>query len=447
MQQSDPKEIIVLGGGTAGLLCALSLQKSYPLFKITVLRSKSMGHIMVGEGTFAATPNLLHNEIGLPKDEFLRVVTPTLKLGIRFLWGSRPYFDFPFFQQYDGQIFPSQDKPWGYYHLDRCNFSPPEVESIFNDEKGAIRFGYHFENDSFVTFLETHFTTLGGILIDKKCLKVTKKEGEIEFLKLDDGTKISADLFIDASGFSGLLINDTLGVPYIDMNDTLFCDRAVVGGWERQDNETIKHYTTAETMDAGWCWKIEHTNRINRGYVFASEFLTDEDATIEFLQKNPRIDRDSLRVIGFRSRRISQAWAGNVVAMGNACGFVEPLEATNIQLISVQSQKLSKLIDKYFEFPEQTRQQYSAFVEDMWLDIRDFIALHYKFNDRLDTDFWRHAKDATPLGNLSEFVRTYQQKGPTAQSLSSIEKTMFGADGVLALLLGMKVPWTNCEID
>src|SRR5205814_5969658 len=143
--------------------------------------------------------------------------------------------------------------------------------------------------------------------------------------RLESGAVLDADLFVDASGFRAQLLGKTLKEPFYSYKDSLFCDKAVVGGWKREA-EPIKPYTTAETMDAGWCWQIEHEHHINRGYVYSSSFISDEAALAEFLRKNPKVAIQP-RVVRFRTGRYQRTWIGNVVAVGNATGFVEPLEA------------------------------------------------------------------------------------------------------------------------
>src|SRR4030095_17204289 len=130
--------------------------------------------------------------------------------------------------------------------------------------------------------------------------------------------------------------------PFVDFSNALFCDRAVIGGWARS-TEPILPYTTCETMDAGWCWQIEHEQFINRGYVYGSRFLDEDAARTEFLRKNPKIANEP-RVVKFRSGRYARSWVGNVVAIGNASGFVEPLEATALGVINAAAGTLSDVL-------------------------------------------------------------------------------------------------------
>src|SRR5205085_6173192 len=133
------------------------------------------------------------------------------------------------------------------------------------------------------------------------------------------GAVASADLYIDCSGFRSLLLGQTLKEPFVSYKSTLFCSRAVISEWNRTD-EPIQPYTTCETMECGWCWRIDHENFISRGYVYSPEFISDSDAEAEFRRKNPRVE--STRIVKFVSGRYERCWVKNVIAMGNSAGFV-----------------------------------------------------------------------------------------------------------------------------
>jgi tryptophan halogenase len=377
--------------------------------------------------------------LGIPKDRFYAEVNPTIKLGIRFLWGPRPYFDYPFNEQFSNQILPMAEEPWGYYCLDKWRIHPIAVTT--DEALLPPAAGYHFENQPLVEYFERHLTGLGGSLVDAKVTAARRNGRGIEAIRLDSGEWRTADLFVDASGFRGELIHRELGVPYVSMRDHLFCDRAVVGGWERERDDPILPYTTAETMEAGWCWRIEHERVVNRGYVHSSAFIDADMAGAEFLARNPRVREDRLRVVPFEARHVRQAWVGNVVAIGNACGFVEPLEATNIQVICEHALRLAETLNAGAGGDDVPAEAYNDAVTAQWGTIRDFLALHYRFNTRLDTPFWRMAVRETRLGDLQPYVDRYRAIGPCL--LPPGQLGMFGHDGCLALLLGMRVPWAN----
>lgn len=436
-------KVTVVGGGTAGLVAAISLKHRMPGPEVVVVRSSELGTIMVGEGTFAETPLLLHEAMGIPRKEFFDAVNPIWKLGVRLRWGPRPYFDYPFSEQFDNQVLPTRTKPWGYYHLDDLldGNSPRAAVSL-----SSPRAGYHVENGPLVEFLERHFVAAGGTIVDAKVVSVNTSTDGVGSIVLDTGETHHADFFVDATGFRAELISKALGEPFVSMADHLFCDRAVVGGWTRTD-EPILPYTTMETMTSGWCWQIEHEHVINRGYVFSSAYLDDDAAAQEFGSRNPKVDPDALRLVPFAARHIRRAWVGNVVAIGNACGFVEPLEATNIQVFCMHALRLAEDLAGAGWRDRQIPERYNEFVDTMWVHVRDFLALHYRFNERLSTPFWEMATHDTPLGHLEEYVEEYMRHGPVLHAdHDGKPEGMFGYDGPLAILLGLRVPWAASSI-
>jgi len=257
----------------------------------------------------------------------------------------------------------------------------------------------------------------------------------------ETGERITADLFVDASGFRSELLGRALGEPFLSYQDALFCDRAVIGGWPRTD-EPILPYTTAETMEAGWCWRIDHEHFINRGYVYASAFISDDAALAEFLRKNPKVATQP-RVVKFRSGRYARTWVGNVVAVGNATGFVEPLEATALQVICVEASTLAdSLLDSLCEPTPTLVTLYNRYNGDQWDDIRNFLAIHYKFNTRLETPFWRACRSDTALHGAQAIVDWYRENGPSVLAGIALvhPSNCFRMDGYLALLMGQNVP-------
>ncbi len=449
------RNVIVVGGGTAGLISALTLMNTCQDVNVSIVRSSDIGHIMVGEGTVGSTPKFFHKTLDISPQDFYAAVKPTFKLGVRFLWGSRPYFDYTFSSQLEQPCFPNTKTPLGYYFLhsewegissiSECMSQNklPFSEDVIVEKGYPKNTAYHFENQAFVEFLEKRFESLGGQLIDATVLTATLNDKGIESLQLNTEERIFGDFFIDASGFRGELIHKQLGEPYISMSDHLFCDKAIVGGWERQGNEPIKPYTTAETMHAGWCWQIEHEHIINRGYVHCSQFISEDEAVAEFKQKNPKIQ--DVRVVPFETRRIRRSWVKNVVAIGNACGFVEPLEATNIQVICNQSYHFASAFNIDCD-NDTLRANHNDRVRREWENIRDFLALHYRFNDRLQTPFWNFALNETPLSGIEDYIRFYQDVGPSALGFQMLPKVdLFSQEGYLVMLLGMRVPWKGSE--
>ncbi|HTK78374.1 MAG TPA: FAD-dependent oxidoreductase, partial [Gemmataceae bacterium] len=346
------KKVLVLGGGSAGFLAAITLKQRLPHLQVDVLRSKDIGIIGVGEGTSFAVPRHLHGYMKIDQGEFYREVDPVWKLGIRYIWGPRPVFDYVFGPCFDTR-YVALPKETGYYCQEDTSDSSLNGALMARNKAFARtregwphiepHYAYHLENEKFVRYLEALAARRGISIADGTVVDVRQDgDGGVADVLLASGERLSADLYVDASGFRSLLLGKTFGEPFVSFKSSLFCDRAVVGGWDRGADEPIQPYTVAETMDAGWCWRIDHTHRINRGYVYSSSFISDEDAEREYRAKNPKVE--SARVIRFMTGHYARAWVKNVVAIGNSNGFVEPLESTAIAHICVMSQNLAEML-------------------------------------------------------------------------------------------------------
>lgn len=450
------QSVVILGAGSSGLLAALTLKRRLPGLRIEVIHSSKLGVIGVGEGTTPYVPAHIHGYLGFSEHEVFEAIQPVFKLGIRFTWGKRPHFDYTFSgQQYD----------WRWQDLARNNGFYTDEDSSAIDLSSALMeagkalpkrsdglpdlpppgrmLAWHLENHRFVGWLESACRDEGVIFTDTELESVETQSGDepgIARLHLADGSAREADLFIDASGFASELLGKALGEPFEDFSSALFCDRAVAGGWERKD-EPILPYTVSDSMQAGWCWRIDHPKRIHRGYVFSTDHLTDDKAVAEFAEVAPAVAEP--RIVRFRSGRYPRAWIGNLVAIGNSAGFVEPLEATAIMVICLQCRWLADgLLDSELQPTVTMHDLFNRLHRNTWDDIRDFLALHYRFNDRLDTPFWTRCREETPLGKLDDLVSFYQENGPSSLSrgLLSGNTNAFGLEGYLAMLCGMKVP-------
>lgn len=305
----------------------------------------------------------------------------------------------------------------------------------------TVNHAYHIENRKLVAWLEATAQALGIAIMDGLVEgAVTGPEG-IDSLKLDGGRQLRAGLFVDCSGFRAELAGKALGVPFDSFSDTLFCDRAVIGGWER-GTEPVLPYTTCETMEAGWAWQIEHEHFINRGYVYSSSFVSDDDAAAELMAKNPRITTVP-RVVRFRSGRLRRLWEKNVVVIGNAGGFVEPLEATSLQAIGTAAANLADLLRESGGKPTPSLiGLYNEYEGGKWDDIRDFLAIHYRFNNRVNSPFWIHCQNHTPLHGAAALVDYYRENGPLLHGAPYLlsRDNSFGLEGYYALLIGQGVP-------
>ena len=447
------KNILILGAGSAGLIAAISLRRKIPSVTIRVVRSPEIGVIGVGEGTTPNFPKHLFDYLGISRKRFHAMAEPTWKLGIRFLWGPRGRFDYTFDQQLDCQ-WNDLSMPNGYYCDEefRCASVPsalmwhgkafPRQPDGCPDIQGWHAF--HIENKKFVDVLEIVARESGVEFIDGKVTGSDRlPEGGIAAVHLEDGQRLEADFFVDSSGFRSELLGRTLEEPFVSFDRSLFCDRAVVGGWDRTD-EPILPYTTAETMDAGWAWQIEHEHHINRGYVYSSQAISDDEAAAEFLRKNPKAPK-SPRVVKFRSGCYRRQWVENVVAIGNAAGFVEPLEATALMIVCSETQMLVEMLNRSRLTPTPTwREMFNDLAAAGWRDIRDFLALHYKLNTALDTPFWRHCCADTDVSGIQPLLDFYAENGPTGFCRYRLPRSEndFGIEGFLVMLVGNRAPYS-----
>jgi tryptophan halogenase len=442
------KQVAVLGGGSAGLMAALTLKRKLPALQVRVIRSPDIGVIGVGEGTTASFPRHFFEYLKLKPQQFYAQAEPTWKLGIKFLWGLRDFY-YTFAYEYQHR-YPELSRNNGFFfdpdlpYAGRISAFMAHDKAFSRRADGVPDFhnqhAFHIENKKLVGWLETVCRDFGVEIVDAT---VTAEPGGagIAALVAQTGERITADLFVDASGFRSELLGRALAEPFLSYTDSLFCDRAVIGGWPRTD-EPIKSYTTAETMDSGWCWQIEHEHWINRGYVYSSNFISDEAAREELLRKNLKIANEP-RIVKFRSGRYVRNWVGNVVGIGNAVGFVEPLEATALQVICVEASTLAdSLIDSLCAPTPTLIQLYNDYNARAWDDIRDFLAVHYRFNTRLDTPFWQACRADTQLHDAEYLVKFYRENGPSVVAGSQLlhPSNSFGMDGYLALLIGQGVP-------
>jgi tryptophan halogenase len=448
--------VLVLGGGSAGFLAAISLKMKLPDLRVTVVRSKAMGVIGVGEATTFAFPNYLHGRLKIEPGAFHRGAQPTWKLGIRFVnWGPRPYFDYTFRPQVTSR-WENLPKPNGYYCYEQSEYADvfpalmSQDKAFPRNKYGGPHIGtdvaYHIENRTFVAYLETYAASLGIVTHDDVVAEVRQDDAGVAGLVLRSGRTEKADLYVDCSGFTSLLLSRALHEPYVSFKPTLFNDRAVWGGWERTD-EPIRPYTTAEAMNAGWCWRIDHEFLINRGYVYSSAFISDDEAEREFRAKNPKVT--NTQAVKFVTGRYERAWVQNVVGIGNAAGFVEPLESTSLGVICDGSDSLVNSLIECDRRPTPTLvRQYNKRFRVKWDNIRDFLGIHFKFNTGLDTPYWRECRDRCDIGGAAEVVDYYRENGPGIYHQTTLlnRLTQFNLEGYWSLLIGQKVPYDRAYV-
>lgn len=450
--------VLVLGAGSAGLMAAVALKRSFPSLSVRVLRDPDTPVIGVGESTTPNVHTFLFDFLKLSPRHFYQSTRATWKIGIHFLWGPRDSFKYTFERQLDARW---SDLPLanGFYCDDDFSSVLPSA-ALMEQKKAFVRdpdtgaplldgnHAFHLFNPAFVRYLEEVCAQNDIPILDGRLQGAQRGPTGIETLILTDNRRLHADLFIDASGFHAQLLGKSLQEPFLSFEDALFCDRCVVGSWDRT-SEPILPYTVAETMDAGWCWRIEHQHCINRGYVFSSGSLSDDEARAEFLRKNPKTTTWD-HVLKFRSGRYRNSWVDNVIAIGNSSGFVEPLEATAIMVICSMCTNLVALLKDCHLTPNPpVRSLYNHLAAESWDDIKKFLSIHYKFNTRLDTHFWKRCRADVNVEPVRALLDFYAAEGPTGLCRYHIGNvgtasglhSVFGLEGYLVMLVGNRVPY------
>ncbi len=435
----------VIGGGTAGYFAALALRRWFPDLPITLVESSTIPIIGVGEATTPPLVAFLHDYLGIDVHELYREVIPTWKMGIHFEWGPPGGFNYPF--------------SWGdladaYAH--DGNIERASVGSLLMSAKRTpvlrtgdgvvsalheIKYAYHLDNRRFVRFLKKVAERSAITYVDAEIADVVLREGpdgpEVAGLKTKDGQTLAYDYYVDCTGFRSLLIGKTYGTPFISYADTLYCDRAVVA--EVPHDGTIKPYTLAESMDHGWCWNIPMVDEDHRGYVYSSAFCDQDQAVAEMKRKNPTMAEPWF--VKFRSGRHEQFWRGNVVAVGNSYGFVEPLESTALHMVQIEVTRLVRLLDADRDGEDRDREVINRRIGAHWDYLRWFLGLHYRFNRRYDTPFWQACRERVNIEGLTDVVADFQANGAlTARQVPRPPDAIFGAGGVDIMLLGQQVP-------
>jgi tryptophan halogenase len=420
MDSAASRSIIIVGGGTAGWMTAAALARFLQRgWSITLVESDDIGTVGVGEATI---PQIHHfnRALGLDESEFLRATNGTFKLGITFEGWREPNHRYmhafgqigrdlgllPFYQYWLRGRQANEDCLDSYSIAAQAGyagkFAPPDPARPA--PAGGHAYAYHFDAGLYATHLR-HFAEARGVTRIEGIITGVERadNGEIASIVLADSRKVVGDLFIDCSGFRGLLIEQELGAGYDDWTCWLPCDRALAV--PSQNSGPPRPYTRAMARSAGWQWQIPLTHRVGNGYVYASAHISDEDAARELLTHVPGQPLGDPRPLRFTAGRRRKVWDRNVIAIGLSSGFLEPLESTSIHMIQTGIERLLQRLPS--RTPSETERD--AFNRDAADEIertRDFIILHYWANGRHEP-FWAERR-AEPLpdslaGRIAQF--------------------------------------------
>ena len=442
MTSSNPvRRVLICGGGTAGWMAAASLSKLIGRhLEVTLVESDEIGTIGVGEATIPAFL-ALHQLLKIPEAEFLAEVQGTIKLGISFeRWQSLS-------KDYIHAFGTTGQGCWaaGFHHFwNRANRQGLAGEySLYSPELMAARAGrfghvqdfplnyaYHLDATAYGKYLRDFAERAGVQRVEGRIESVNiDDEGNIASVRLATERNLDADLFIDCSGFVGLLIDKALRTPFEDWSEWLPCDRAVAV--QTTSVEPPIPYTRAIAHGYGWQWKIPLQHRVGNGLVFSSEFMKDEDAIALLLKEVTGQALTEPRVIRFRTGQRRAHWVKNCVAIGLASGFIEPMESTSIHLIQRGIIRLMQLFP-YGGIKEGDRSEFNDQMTTEFRHIRDFIIMHYHLTERSDTDFWKRNQCMQVPESLSHRLELFRQSGNVFQG----QWDVFGENSWTQVMMG-----------
>jgi tryptophan 6-halogenase len=416
------RRILIVGGGTAGWMSALILARSLieKGVEITLLESPAVPIIGVGEGS---TPWLrgFFDSLGIEESEWMPACHATYKCGITFEgWSTKPGFGryfHPFASMLDNltlrQFIHNADARVNgaqvYAHPDRF-FIAARLAAERRAPKAPENFpfdiwhGYHFD------------AVLLGRYLHKKALErgVRYRSGHVTQATLDasgaiasvstrEGEALTADLFVDCSGFAGLLIDQALKTPFVSFSSNLFNDAAVA--IPSSIPESIPSETVSTALKHGWAWKIPLTSRCGNGYVYSSRFCSADAAETELRQHLGLLDAEvPARHLKMKIGRVTRHWNRNCLAVGLAQGFIEPLEATALLFIQQTAASFVEFLERG-DLGEEAHERFNARVNEHFEGTRDYIVTHYKTNTRQDTEYWR--ANAANLNLSDELKKLY----------------------------------------
>jgi tryptophan halogenase len=401
-------KIVIVGGGTAGWITAAVLARFLRgRTPIELIESEDIGIVGVGEATVPVI-RALNGMLGIDERDFLARTQGTFKLGVEFRdWARIGNVHFHFFGDF-GELIEAipphhhwlklrqsgDTTPLGAYCFPYVagklgRFAPPAPDR--RSPASAFNYAYQFDATLYARYLRALAERNGVRRIEAKVVdtRLRGHDGFIESLVLEDGSQVGGDLFVDASGFRGLLIEKALGVRYEDWSQWLPCDRAVTVACE--GSAELAPYTMASARGAGWQWRIPLQHRVGNGHVYSSGFMSDEEAETELLRSLEARPLGQPRLLKFTTGIRMQAWSRNCVAVGLASGFLEPLESTGIQLIQNAA---ARLIDLFPDrgFDPMLATEYNRLTRNEYERLRDFLILHYCVTGRDDSPFWRHCR-------------------------------------------------------
>jgi tryptophan halogenase len=427
VSENPIRSILVVGGGSAGWMAASLLARLLPKGSATIrlVESEEIGIVGVGEATVPIM-QVFNGVLGVDEQDFVRRTNATFKLGIEFRdWGeigNKHFNGFGDFGDHIDGIAPhhywlklhrlGDPTPLGDYSFPyvlgrRLRFAPAVLRG---GEAAHYKYAYHFDASLYAKYLRAYAEEHGVTRTEGRIVDVALRgeDGFVEAVVTADGERIEADLFIDCSGFVGLLVEQAMRTGYEDWSHWLPCDRALAVPCESAGELTP--YTVATAREAGWTWRIPLQHRIGNGYVYCSRFI-DEDRAAETLLA--QLDGKPLaepRLLKFTTGHRRKFWNRNVLAIGLAAGFMEPLESTSIQLIQTGLARFVEMFPSR-DFDPILADEYNRMTTNEYERIRDFLILHYCLTRRTDSAFWRYCAGMEVPEPLQRKILAFRSRG------------------------------------
>lgn len=451
--QRNIQSVAIVGGGTAGWMvaAALACKLAQTGIAIRLVESAEIGTVGVGEAT---VPHIrfFNQSLGFDEAEFMARTHATYKLGIEFRgWGrpgdsyihpfgvfGEPIDGAPFHHVWSRLARQRRARPIDAHSFPvaaaRANrFTHPDLAAA-GSPLSTFSYAFQFDAALYAAFLRSYAEARGVVRHEGKVVDVALDQatGHVGAVRLDDGREIAADLFIDCSGFRGLLIEGALHAGYDDWTHWLPCDRAIAVPCANAG--PIGPYTRATALDAGWAWRIPLQHRVGNGHVYSSAF-TDDDTALDALLG--QLDAPALaepRQLRFTTGKRRQQWIGNCVAIGLAAGFLEPLESTSIHLIQLGIERLLDLFPTAEWDPINAR-EYNRLMDLEYERVRDFLILHYTANQRHGMPFWDHVRSMALPESLAYKLALFRERGVVVK----YREGMFLEPSWIAVFLGQNI--------
>jgi tryptophan halogenase len=447
------RSVLVVGGGSAGWMAAAWLRHAFRdgSLAIELVESEEIGTVGVGEATIPALKRF-NRGIGLDEAQFVRDTHATFKLGIEFVnWGRQGH---RYFHPFGGFGKDFDSLPLEQYWIKLwLQGKAPSLDDLATANTAAARgrfslplkgnanvrsrwdYAFHFDAGLYGVQLRKWAEARGVVRHEGRIVDVTQdgESGHVRSVKLSDGRELSADLFVDCSGFRGLLIEQTLQSGFEDWSHWLPCDRALAMPTESAPGNPTP-FTRSTAQESGWQWRIPLQNRIGNGHVFSSAFTSEERAAELLLETVDTKPLAEPRLLKFKAGQRKSPWVKNVVSLGLAAGFLEPLESTSIHLV----QSAVKRLVTYFptrDFNPLAIDEYNRATRVEWEGIRDFIVLHYCANERTDTEFWKYCSAMEVPESLQRVIDHFR----TAGRFGNPPQNLFTKSSWFAVFMGQFV--------